>query len=166
MDGIGPEYTETEMATQSQSKPKVFISYAHSDSKVARELVAALHAEGFSTSHDSDVLPGESWAAAIDQQLRESDAMVVLLSPDWAASRYSRSEVSYALGAQRFEGRLIPVILKKTKDYPWVFDIAKFQMIQYKNPESTSREIARALHGHGSKGPASTAHAQEKRRSG
>ena len=154
------------MATRSQSKPKVFLSHAHSDSKVARELVEAPHAEGFSTSHDTEVLPGESWAAAIDQQLQESDAMVVLLSPDWAASRYNRSEVSYALGAPRFEGRLIPVIVKKTKDYPWVFDIAKFPMIPYKNPEHTSRQIAHVLQGHGAKGPAHIEHAQEERRNG
>lgn len=155
------------MAVQSPSNPlKLFISYAHSDSKVARELVDSLKAEGFSTWHDSDLLPGDSWAGAIDQQLRESDAMVVLLSPAWASSAYVRAEVNYALGAPRFDGRLIPVVLEKTKDYPWVLDLNKFQMIQYKTSSLTSREIARALRGPEKRGAAPSEHGQEKRRTG
>ena len=159
-----------EMAVLTTSKPfKLFISHAHEDSKVARELSLALKAEGFRTWEDNDILPGDSWASAIDQQLRESDAMIVHLSPAWAASPAIRTEVTYALGAPRFDGRLIPVILKKTKDYPWVLDLNNFQMITYKSSALTGREIAQALRDGDrkgpSKGPAAAQHGQEKLRS-
>ena len=54
--------------------------------------------------------------------------------------------------APRFDGRLIPVVLEKTKDYPWILD--KFPMIQYRNSDLTSREIAQALRGPDRKGSA------------
>ena len=150
------------MAARTQSKRALFLSYAHADSKVAFELVEALKAAGFDTWHDRDPLPGDNWAAVIDRQLRESGAMVVLLSPAWAASPWLRHEVSFALEAPRFEGRLIPVLLEETKGYPWILD--RIQMIEYKNSEITGREIARVLGGPGRKGPAPLEHGQEKRR--
>jgi hypothetical protein len=69
--------------------------------------------------------------------------MVVLLSPDFSESTYLRHEVAFALGSERFSGRLIPVLLRETKDYPWIFD--KLQMIREHNPRAAGREVARIL---------------------
>jgi hypothetical protein len=154
------------MPAQNSSKPmNLFVSYAHADGEVARQLGEALKAEGFNAWVDADILPGENFAAVIAKQLDKSDAMVVLLSPAWASSPEGRREVSYALGMPRFEGRLIPVVVEKTRDYPWVFDRGNFQMIQYTNSDTTSRKIAEVLRGSREKAAASAEHGKEKRRS-
>jgi len=123
--------------------PNVFLSYAEPDSKVARNLAGALQSQGFHAWHESQMLPGDNWAAAIDSHLQASDAMVVLLSPAWASTQKCRAELQYALGEARFAGRLIPVLLKETKDYPWILE--QFPMIRYQDPSRTSLAIASSL---------------------
>ena len=58
---------------------------------------------------DLDVLPADNWAAAVDRELEESEAMVFLLTADAINSPNVRREIEYALGAKRYSNRLIPV---------------------------------------------------------
>src|SRR5438552_10414976 len=101
---------------------QVYLSYSHADAPAAREVSLVLRHAGFKVWTDQEVLPGDNWAESIQRALDSSDAMVVLLSPDAAQSRFLRREIEYALGAERFENRLIPVMLRDTKDYPWILD--------------------------------------------
>jgi len=52
--------------------------------------------------------------------------MVVLVSPDSSGSLYQQREIEFAHGSRRFSGRLIPVLLRETKDYPWIFERLQF----------------------------------------
>src|SRR6266446_4006827 len=62
---------------------KVFLSYSAEDRKVARALASRLAEAGFETWDPAAALfPGDNWALRIGQALQESDAMVVLVSPD------------------------------------------------------------------------------------
>jgi hypothetical protein len=64
-------------------------------------------------------LPGENLPLEVGKALQRSDAIVVLLSPDAVESQAVRSEIAYALASPKFEGRVIPVIVKPTKAIPW-----------------------------------------------
>jgi predicted nucleotide-binding protein len=62
---------------------KVFISHSHETKSLAKKLGEALKRAGLeSWNHEQEILPGDNWAQKIAQALEESEAMVVLLSPD------------------------------------------------------------------------------------
>ncbi|MEM8722923.1 MAG: toll/interleukin-1 receptor domain-containing protein [Cyanobacteria bacterium P01_G01_bin.39] len=132
---------------------KVFISYAHTDTKLARLVAGALRKADFQVWDDTQVLPGENLAKSISQALDESDAIVVLLTPNSVHSPNIAYDVGYALGKQEYKGRLIPVLAAPSEQFepdeiPWIFNLQQFQMIRIPNLEENEeglKKIAQAL---------------------
>lgn len=132
---------------------KVFISHALSDNKLAKRVADTLREAGFQVWDDTQILPGENWAESLSKALDESEAMVVLLTPISVRSSNIAHEVGYALGKQKYKGRLIPVIAAfseqlDSEEIPWVFNLQQFQMIRVPNLEEDEeglRKIAQAL---------------------
>lgn len=108
---------------------KVFISHSSRDEALVSKVVSYLEKAGFEVWYEErEVLPGDNPGEKIDQGLRESDAMVVLLTSD-ALRQFPviRPYIQYALTQARFEGRLIPVLAGNAEDFrgwsmPWIFD--------------------------------------------
>ena len=70
---------------------KVFVSHSHADSELAARVSKALRNEGLDVwDPDLNLLPGDNWAAEVARALEESDAMVVLLTPDAINSPWVR----------------------------------------------------------------------------
>lgn len=132
---------------------RVFISHDFKDSKSAQKIANFLRNDGFEVWDDSQILPGENWAEAIGKALEESEAMVVLLTPNSVNSSYISYEVGYALGRKEYKGRLIPVIAANPEqlesiDIPWVFSLQQFQIIRISNlekDEESLKQISQAL---------------------
>lgn len=103
-----------------ESKSHIFISHSHRDASWARELSRHLEGHGFQVFLGADLLPADNWHLEIGKALEAADAMVVLISPEAGLSLSVQKEIQYALGAERFQGRLIPVEVRPTQDYPWV----------------------------------------------
>ncbi len=61
---------------------QVFISYAAADEVLARGLSETLRKSGLDVWDRTEILPGENWAEKVSKALRESQAMVVLLTPN------------------------------------------------------------------------------------
>jgi hypothetical protein len=130
---------------------QVFISHAATDAKLAKHIAHILREAGLQVWDDTQILPGDNWGAKLAEALQESDAMVVLLTPNSVHSPNLSYEVGYALGKSDYKGRLIPVIAASPEqlpeeDIPWVFH--KFQMIYLSDPESDEeglRKIAQVL---------------------
>ncbi len=120
---------------------KLFVSYSGSDKELARELISRLVAEGFEVWQDVEVHPGDNWPLAVGKALEESDAMIVLLSPDAAESEWVGREIEYALTSPRYKNRLIPVIVRPTRRIPWI--LRKLHLIRlYEDPaEGTDRVV-------------------------
>ena len=98
----------------------VFLSYADADRNWATELSTHLTREGYVVRDPlKDSFPGDNIGTKIESALEESDAMVVLLSPDASRSHYVNSEIEYALGSPRYKNRLIPVVVRGSTDLPW-----------------------------------------------
>ena len=74
----------------------VFISYAHEDSEVASALAGAIEARGFTTWSDAMLGAGQP-LQVIEQKLRSSGAVVVLLSKASLSSSWVDREVNVAL---------------------------------------------------------------------
>ena len=102
-----------------------------------------------------EILPGDNWAQQVSNALQESEAMVVLLTPDAVRSQWVRWEmrrdIEYALGEKRFRRRLIPVVagdpdVLKTEDVPWILRRQKMiNLTEHENEEEGIREVARTL---------------------
>ncbi|MFH0980739.1 MAG: toll/interleukin-1 receptor domain-containing protein [Planctomycetota bacterium] len=99
---------------------KVFISYAPQDKKLAEYLSQRLSKKGFEVWRpEEQILPGENWALKYGQALEDSDAMIVLVSPEALRSRGVREEIQYALSSMQYADRVIPVVVRPTRKMPW-----------------------------------------------
>jgi hypothetical protein len=127
----------------------VFISYAHEDAKWADSIRQVLR-ESKETSRfevwnrELELQPGENWALKLGKALEASDAMVVLLSPQSVKSPFVRQEIDFALTQPKFRDRLISVMVKPTRDIPWILRTLPF-IDATGGKEEAFREVASAL---------------------
>lgn len=128
---------------------QVFISHADQDEKIARELSSHLSVAGVKPWLAQDeILLGENFPLEVGKALRRCDAMVVLLSPAAVASTNVRREVSYAFSSSRFEGRVIPVLIRPTKDVPSFLQTLPLIIARGSNANAikeTARKIVKSL---------------------
>ena len=111
------------MASQAApERRQVFISHAAGDRGFAREMAAELARAGLTSWLSDEVLPGENALLKMGQALEAADALVVLLSPEAAASPNLAYEVQYATGAERFANRVVPVMVRPTTEMPWILE--------------------------------------------
>jgi TIR domain-containing protein/conflict system STAND superfamily ATPase len=103
-----------------------FISYAREDTAHAKELVTALQRTGARVWFDAYITPGQSFENMIRRAIEASGTVLVLLSKNSALSPWIRSEVAFALEANRKRTpiRVIPIFLAppETLDVPYVLE--------------------------------------------
>ena len=132
---------------------QVFISYACEDRELAKRLGQWLERAGFAVWLDeSNILPGDNWAEKVSQVLKESQAMVVLVSPAAMDSKWVRHEIEFALGAKEYSGRLVPVFVgprdKIPEDrLPWILRRLRGIELTNQAEEESFRGIAEVLAG-------------------
>lgn len=98
---------------------KVFISYSTKDGPLADRVVSALKQASIDTWYDKqEIIPGDNWGEKIAQGLKESDAMVLLLSPDALESPRVKWDLEYALGERAYSNRLITVLVGQQEQFP------------------------------------------------
>ncbi len=131
---------------------QIFISHSHNDEMFARKVASFLEDQGLDVWEASnEIFPGDNWAAKISQGLQESNAMVVLLTPDALKSIWVQRDVEYALGAQEYSERLIPVLVDPDKtiaedDIPWILKrLNIIDLTEYETEEDGIRRIADTL---------------------
>lgn len=95
--------------------PQAFISYKHDDGDFAAILKQKIEEAGITGWIDDNLQAGEEWREMIDRAIRESDALIVIMTPESKASEYVTYEWSFALGVGV---PVIPVMLKKTPLHP------------------------------------------------
>ena len=79
---------------------KVFISYAREDREFALRLARDLQAEGVQVWIDTGIQGGDDWLQHIDEGLRASDAVLLIVSPASKASQWVRKELMAAFDRQ------------------------------------------------------------------
>jgi TIR domain/Effector-associated domain 11 len=99
-------------------KPRVFVSYAHEDSELLRQMESQLNVlkkNGvIDIWTDKEILPGQDWNKDINESLVNADIILLLLSSSFLNSDYIwRNEMQIALKNSK-EGKAvaIPVILR------------------------------------------------------
>ena len=130
---------------------QVFISYTQNDSKVAQRFSEVLKESGVNVWFDKEkIFPGDNWAAKVSEGLEDSQAMIVLLSPESVNSSSLLKEIEYALSQKRYKWRLFPVILGdpdkiSDKDIPWVLKRLNMIYLDERNERETMEKITNAL---------------------
>jgi adenylate cyclase len=114
----------------------VFVSYANMDRERAKLVVDALRFQGWSVWWDRQILPGESFAHAIDTAIHDCRCVVVLWSMASVESQWVRSEADEG----RRRGILVPVRLDEVRP-PRPFDTIHTADLVY-FPSSVSDYIA------------------------
>jgi tetratricopeptide (TPR) repeat protein len=97
---------------------KLFISYAHEDETLLKELVkhlSQLQRDGLIENwHDREITAGAEWAGKIDEHLEAADIVLLLVSADFLSSRYCY-DVEMKRALERHDSgkaRVIPIILR------------------------------------------------------
>ena len=95
----------------------IFISYKKPDDGDFADAVAnRIEKAGFSPWIDNDKLQaGKDWRNDIDQAIKESFTLIVIMAPEARASEYVTYEWAFALGAGI---NVIPILLKRTELHP------------------------------------------------
>lgn len=125
---------------------KVFISNAEADQELARRVARFLQSSGF----QAQVLPGDNWGDALAKALKESQAMVVLVSPQSARSLRVSNEISYAFGDKNYKGRVVPVLTtadaNTAQEMSWI--LKRFPTINLTETDADEglRKIVQVLH--------------------
>jgi hypothetical protein len=131
---------------------RVFLSYSSKDRELARKVRSVLVQEGLDVwDHGLEIMPGDNWAEEIGQALKESEAMVVLLTPSALESDVVRWEIDYALGNPAYAQRLISVLVGRPEQIPeekipWI--LRRLKMITLPEPNGdveAIKQIAQAL---------------------
>lgn len=108
----------------------VFLSYSHQDSKWPMLAERLRSADFVVWDPETELYPGDNFASQLATALENADAMIVLVSPDAMNSEWVKREIEFALGSSRLSGRLIPVLVRPTEEFPWILrELLKRQMI-------------------------------------
>ena len=90
----------------------MFISYSRRDIDFVTELRTTLEARDFTTWVDQrNIAPAVDWREEIDDGIAVSDALIVVVSPDYAASEVCDDEVERAGSLGK---RIIPIVCRDT----------------------------------------------------
>src|SRR5258706_2866898 len=127
---------------------QVFISYGSDDQPVKKlldELVVHLAKSCFEPWLDRlRLFPGDNWQLETGKGLKNSQAMVAVLSPESEKSQRQSQEISYAIGSKQFKDRLIPVVVRPTDRIPWILE--RIGVIRAdKDPKSATPDVVRQL---------------------
>src|SRR5215468_19358 len=88
----------------------IFISYSRQDQAFVRRLYEALTARKHNVFVDWEGIPASAeWMREIQDAIARSDAILFILSPDFAASQTCRTELAIADGNKK---RLIPIVYR------------------------------------------------------
>lgn len=109
-------------------KPKIFICYAKQDAMKAEEIFDELNRIGIDPWLDKKkLLLGDDWKLEIEKAVKESDAFLVLLRPEFEKIGFRQQEIRWAIEVWQQRpmgiGFIIPFIIQPCKLPIWCQDI-------------------------------------------
>lgn len=145
------------MQEGSQSCAYIFVSYAHEDEDLKKELDKHLKVLKRSSKvqswNDRELIAGQEWDQAIMSELNKANIILLLISVDFNASDFIWDKELAAAMKRHEEGtaHVVPIILRKCRwtDLPY----AKLQALprnakpvtEYPNRDDAFTEIASAI---------------------
>jgi hypothetical protein len=145
------------VSSQGSRPARLFICYkrhADLDQRLAAYLREFLTAQGHEVFIDATMRAGAAWLDEIDQQIKDSDFLITLLSKDSADSEMVQAEVSRAYEYRQLQGRPLTLPIRITYEGPLPYTLHAFlNPLQYivwngePDDERVGREILVAIEG-------------------
>lgn len=124
----------------SQSKLKVFISYAHEDAAFAEELATGLDLAGFDPMRDAtNIGAGDEWEHRIEELIGSAATTVFVISPASIVSVNCSKELEKT---QSLRKRILPIMLLPTPDESIPAALKRLHYIFFDRPNSFARGLA------------------------
>jgi adenylate cyclase len=112
---------------------RVFLSYAREDSDAAQQLARDIGRAGHEVWWDQHIQGGSRFSRAIDQALKDAEAVVVL----WSATSVESAWVQDEAAEGRDTGRLVPVLLDTCKPPLGFRQFQSIDMSRWRGGDST-----------------------------
>ena len=113
---------------------EVFLSHSSEDDEFAAHLAHVLRQHGVPTWHSRrNIVGAQQWHDEIGDALRRCDWFCVVLSPSSVESMWVKRETLYALEQERYQNRIVPILLGDC-DYEklsWV--LSSLQMVDFRH---------------------------------
>ena len=123
----------------------VFLSYSQNDTAWVREFATTLRNSGITTWFDAnDINPGEKWQEVLQQALRESNTLVVILSPNSVSSPWTFFELGAAVADNK---KIIPVVIEDFDISQSPLLVRNFQMLRAHSPTDAGKRVAEVITG-------------------
>ena len=94
---------------------QVFLSHSSSDRDnraLIQKITDELRQSGMEVWDDTrEIYPGDNWAQVTSQALEESQAMVVLLTPESLDSKWIRWDLAFAASNVSYKNRVVSVLV-------------------------------------------------------
>lgn len=138
-------------AEEESNGGKVFLSYSRNDADFARALTSAIQGQVREVWVDWQAIkPSEKWRQSIADGIRESDALIVLVSRSSLASPYCWDECRQAIELRK---RILPVVIEADlasgttavlRDAGWD-ELTEFQRLDMSEPDRFEDDVRRVV---------------------
>lgn len=119
---------------------KIFISYSRKDEYFARCLAADLEACGAEIWIDVDDIPvGSKWSSAVQEGLRKSEIMLLILSPESMASPHVEDEWNYFHDKKK---QIVPLLWRDCEPH---FQLWRMSRVEFRREHVEYAAALRAL---------------------
>jgi hypothetical protein len=123
-----------------KKRPSVFLSYSRKDSKLATALEKALRERNLHVWRDvRSIMAGERFSDSIEQGIRDSRGLVVLITAASASSEWVTYEYAFATGAR------VPVVAVRVQKATVPSPIQHFQVVEYSDARSAAERIDQGI---------------------
>lgn len=90
---------------------EIFLSHSSSDRAFADSVAETLRNHGIPVWYSRiNILGAQQWQDEIGEALRRSDWSIIILSPNSVESMWVKRELMFALNADKFADKIIPVL--------------------------------------------------------
>lgn len=124
------------------SKLSVFISHSQRDAGLAKQLATDLRRLGLKAINPtSEIQPGGDWRKEIQTAIKQSDALILIASPEGLASSW----VLYEAGAAEALGKNVMVLLPdkySVAELPKEISVKQIVGFDPRSPERAAHDIA------------------------
>ena len=111
---------------------EIFLSHAHQDHPLTLRLARTLRQHGLRSWYSERHVPGaKQWLDEIGAALDRCEWFVVLLTPSAVRSKWVKRELTYALNQDRYEDRIVPLLVEPCQYTRLAWPLATVQIIPF-----------------------------------
>jgi hypothetical protein len=111
---------------------EVFLSHSNLDRPFATSIAEMLRQHGVPVWYSqTDIIGAQQWHDEIGAALKRCDWFAVIVSPSSINSMWVKRELLYVLNRNRFESRIIPILIDDCDYERLSWTLSSFQMVDF-----------------------------------